>query len=64
MAQTAHVVIFVQENHTTDNYFRWMRGFGAKVEENLVKILEEGHDGTPAVIVKATTAAAMGAGEK
>ncbi|HSP38873.1 MAG TPA: alkaline phosphatase family protein [Frankiaceae bacterium] len=31
MSQTAHVVIFVQENHTTDNYFRWMRGFGANV---------------------------------
>ena len=29
--QTAHVVIFVQENHTTDNYFRWMRSFGANV---------------------------------
>jgi len=28
----AHVVIFVQENHTTDNYFRSMREWGANVE--------------------------------
>jgi phospholipase C len=27
----AHVVIFVQENHTTDNYFRSMRAWGANV---------------------------------
>jgi hypothetical protein len=26
-----HVVIFVQENHTTDNYFRSMAGYGANV---------------------------------
>ncbi|MDQ1718084.1 MAG: phospholipase [Pseudonocardiales bacterium] len=26
-----HVVVFVQENHTTDNYFASMRGFGANV---------------------------------
>ena len=26
-----HVVVFVQENHTTDNYFRWMRAWGANV---------------------------------
>ena len=26
-----HVVIFVQENHTTDNYFRSMRAWGANV---------------------------------
>jgi phospholipase C len=26
-----HVVVFVQENHTTDNYFRSMRGWGANV---------------------------------
>ncbi|MDQ1751480.1 MAG: phospholipase [Pseudonocardiales bacterium] len=24
-----HVVVFVQENHTTDNYFASMRAFGA-----------------------------------
>src|SRR5258708_8884807 len=26
-----HVVIFVQENHTTDNYFRSMAAYGADV---------------------------------
>ena len=26
-----HVVVFVQENHTTDNYFRSMRAWGANV---------------------------------
>ena len=26
-----HVVVFVQENHTTDNYFRSMAAFGANV---------------------------------
>ncbi len=25
----SHVVIFVQENHTTDNYFRSMAAYGA-----------------------------------
>lgn len=29
-----HVVIFVQENHTTDNYFRSMRVWGANVADN------------------------------
>jgi Phosphoesterase family len=28
---TAHVVVFVQENHTTDNYFPSMRAWGANV---------------------------------
>jgi phospholipase C len=28
-----HVVVFVQENHTTDNYFRSMRPWGANVAE-------------------------------
>lgn len=32
MATTVkHVVVFVQENHTTDNYFRSMRAWGANV---------------------------------
>jgi len=26
-----HVVVFVQENHTTDHYFRSMRAWGANV---------------------------------
>jgi phospholipase C len=26
-----HVVVFVQENHTNDNYFRSMRAWGANV---------------------------------
>jgi len=26
-----HVVVFVQENHTTDNYFSSMRAWGANV---------------------------------
>jgi phospholipase C len=26
-----HLVIFVQENHTTDNYFRSMAAYGANV---------------------------------
>ncbi|HEY0804736.1 MAG TPA: alkaline phosphatase family protein, partial [Pseudonocardiaceae bacterium] len=30
-SQVQHVVIFVQENHTTDNYFRSMRAWGANV---------------------------------
>jgi hypothetical protein len=30
-ARIAHVIVFVQENHTTDNYFRWMRAWGANV---------------------------------
>jgi phospholipase C len=30
-AGVAHVVVFVQENHTTDNYFRSMRAWGANV---------------------------------
>jgi DNA polymerase (family X) len=30
-----------------DGRIRDLRGFGAKVEENLLKILEDGHDGTP-----------------
>jgi phospholipase C len=30
-ARVAHVVVFVQENHTTDNYFRSMRSWGANV---------------------------------
>ncbi|MFD6161957.1 alkaline phosphatase family protein [Nocardia sp. NPDC060256] len=30
-SSAAHVVIMVQENHTTDNYFRSMRPFGANV---------------------------------
>jgi hypothetical protein len=30
-ALVAHVVVFVQENHTTDNYFRSMRAWGANV---------------------------------
>ncbi|HEX2903462.1 MAG TPA: alkaline phosphatase family protein [Jatrophihabitans sp.] len=30
-ARVAHVVIFVQENHTTDNYFPSMRAWGANV---------------------------------
>ena len=29
--RVAHVVVFVQENHTTDNYFRSMRSWGADV---------------------------------
>ena len=29
--QVRHVVVFVQENHTTDNYFPSMRAFGANV---------------------------------
>jgi phospholipase C len=29
--RVAHVVVFVQENHTTDNYFRSMRAWGADV---------------------------------
>jgi hypothetical protein len=34
MAATVdHVVVFVQENHTTDNYFRSMRAFGANIAE-------------------------------
>src|SRR3954453_9880740 len=31
-----------------DGRIRGLRGFGAKVEENLLKILEDGHDGTAA----------------
>ncbi len=32
MASTVNrVVVFVQENHTTDNYFRSMRAWGADV---------------------------------
>ena len=30
-ASVAHVVVFVQENHTTDNYFASMRAWGANV---------------------------------
>jgi hypothetical protein len=30
-ASVAHVVVFVQENHTTDNYFSSMRAWGANV---------------------------------
>jgi len=30
-AQVGHVVVFVQENHTIDNYFRSMRAYGANV---------------------------------
>jgi len=30
-APVGHVVVFVQENHTTDNYFRSMRAWGANV---------------------------------
>ena len=30
-ASVGHVVVFVQENHTTDNYFRSMRAWGANV---------------------------------
>lgn len=30
-AAVGHVVVFVQENHTTDNYFRSMRAWGANV---------------------------------
>jgi len=30
-AAVAHVVVFVQENHTTDNYFRAMRAWGANI---------------------------------
>ncbi len=30
-AALKHVVVFVQENHTTDNYFRSMRAWGANV---------------------------------
>ncbi|MCU1607369.1 MAG: hypothetical protein JWP46_3834 [Modestobacter sp.] len=30
-ARVAHVVVLVQENHTTDNYFRSMRTWGANV---------------------------------
>ena len=30
-AQVGHVVVFVQENHTTDNYFPSMRAWGANV---------------------------------
>src|SRR4051794_38518003 len=29
-----HVVVFVQENHTTDNYFRSLRGWGANVADD------------------------------
>ncbi|MDQ2709440.1 MAG: hypothetical protein M3Z25_18240 [Actinomycetota bacterium] len=29
-----HVVVFVQENHTTDNYFRSMRGWGGNVADD------------------------------
>jgi len=29
-----HVVVFVQENHTTDNYFRSMRAWGANVADD------------------------------
>ncbi len=29
-----HVVVFVQENHTTDNYFRSMRSWGANVADD------------------------------
>jgi hypothetical protein len=31
MASVARVVVFVQENHTTDNYFRGMAPYGARV---------------------------------
>ena len=30
-ARVPHVVVFVQENHTTDNYFRSMRAWSADV---------------------------------
>ena len=30
-ASVGHVVVFVQENHTTDNYFRSMSAWGANV---------------------------------
>jgi phospholipase C len=33
-ALVEHVVVFVQENHTTDNYFRSMRAWGANVADN------------------------------
>jgi len=33
-ALVEHVVVFVQENHTTDNYFRSMRAWGANVEDD------------------------------
>ena len=31
---TTRVVVFVQENHTTDNYFRGMAPYGAQVASN------------------------------
>ena len=34
-ALVEHVVVFVQENHTTDNYFRSMRAWGANVADRL-----------------------------
>jgi hypothetical protein len=33
-ASVGHVVVFVQENHTTDNYFRSMRAWGANVVDD------------------------------
>jgi hypothetical protein len=33
-ASVGHVVVFVQENHTTDNYFRSMRPWGANVADD------------------------------
>jgi len=33
-AVLGHVVVFVQENHTTDNYFRSMRAWGANVADD------------------------------
>ncbi len=29
-----HIVVFVQKNHTTDNYFRSMRAWGANVADD------------------------------
>ena len=37
---------------------RDLRGFGAKVEENLLKILDAGHDGTPAAARSCSSARA------
>jgi hypothetical protein len=33
-ASVGHVVVFVQENHTTDNYFRSMRAWVANVADD------------------------------
>jgi len=38
----SHVVIMVQENHTTDNYFRSMAGYGANVAGGAAKTLGDG----------------------